>query len=66
MQPDLLLRLEQAAVAALGDEQLDLFGRVDVPMAGVLDAHQLQQQIAAAVQEVDRPGEQRAGTTASA
>ena len=57
VQPDLFLRLEQAAVAALGDEELDLLGRVDVPMSGVLDLHQLQQQVAAAVQEVDRPGE---------
>ena len=38
VQPHLLVRLEQAAVAALGDEQLDLFGRVDVAMAGVVDA----------------------------
>ena len=57
VQPHLLLRLEQPAVAALGDEQLDLLGRVHVAMAGVLHAHQLQQQVAAAVEEVDRPRE---------
>ena len=34
VQPHLLLRLEQPAVAALGDQQLDLFRRVHVPMAG--------------------------------
>ena len=34
VQPHLLLRLEQAAVAALGDEQLDLLGRVHVAVAG--------------------------------
>ena len=34
MQPHLLLRLEQPAVAALGDEQRDLFGRVDVTVPG--------------------------------
>ena len=32
MQPDLLLRLEQAAVAALGDEERDLLGRMHVTM----------------------------------
>ena len=57
VQPDLLLRLEQPAVAAFRDEQLDLFGRVHVAVPGGRHAHQLQQQDAAAVQERDRPGE---------
>ena len=34
VQPDLLLRLEQPAVAALRDEQLDFLRRVHVPVAG--------------------------------
>ena len=58
MQAHLLFGLEQSAVAALRDQQLDLFGRVDVPMAGRRDAQQPQQQRAAAVQDVDRPREQ--------
>ena len=61
MQPDLLLRLEQAAVAAFGDEQLNLLGRMHVPVPGVLHAHQLEEQVAAAVQEVDRPRERMLG-----
>ena len=36
VQPHLLLRLEQSAVAALGNEKFDFFGRVHVAMAGVL------------------------------
>ena len=61
VQPHLLLRFEQTAVAAFGDEQLDLLGRVDVSMPGVLHPHQLQQQVAAAVEEVDRPRERALG-----
>ena len=33
LQPPVLVRLQQPAVAALGDEQLDLLGRVDVAVA---------------------------------
>ena len=32
LQAAVLVGLEQSAVAALGDEQLDLLGRVDVPV----------------------------------
>ena len=34
MQPHLLLRLEQAAVTALGDQKLDLLRRVHMPVPG--------------------------------
>ena len=57
VQADLLERFQQAAVAAFGDQQLDLVGRVHVAMAGGADADQLEQQDAAAVEERDRPGE---------
>ena len=57
VKPDLLLRLEQPAVAAFRDQQHDLLGRVHVAVSGGRHAHQLQQQHAAAVQERDRPGE---------
>jgi hypothetical protein len=58
MQPNLFERLEQAAVPALGDEELDLLGRVDVAMAGRGDAEQLQQEDAAAVEQSDRRSEE--------
>ena len=57
VQPDLLLRLQQPAVAAFRDEQHDLLGRVHVTVSGGRHAHQLEQQHAAAVQERDRPRE---------
>ena len=57
VQAHLLLRLEQPAVAALGDEQRDLLGRVHVAVPARGHAQQLQQQHAAAIQQRDRPGE---------
>src|SRR5206468_13042131 len=49
----LLLRLEKSAVAAFGDEQRDLFRRMDMTMAGGRESEQLEQPHAAAVQERD-------------
>ena len=43
VQPHLFLRLEQSAVAALGDQQLDLLRRVHVAVAGRRHAQQLEQ-----------------------
>ena len=40
VEPHLLLRLEQPAVAALRDQQRDLLGRVDVAVAGWRHAQQ--------------------------
>ena len=57
VQADLFERLEQASVAALGNEQLDLLWGVDVAMAGGRNAHQLQQQHAASVEQVNRARE---------
>ena len=66
VQAHLLERLEQAAVAAFGDQQLDLFRRMDVAMPGRGDA----QQLAAAARRCHsaRRSRQRraAATTASA
>ena len=42
MQPHLFLRLQQSAVAALRDQQLDLLRRVDVAVAGRRHAQQPQ------------------------
>jgi len=57
VQPAFLVGLEQAAVAALDEQQLDLLGRVHVVMAGVAHAGQAQQEQAGAVEERDEPGE---------
>ena len=46
-----------SAVAALRNEKFDFFGRVHVAMAGVLHAHQREDEVAAAVEEIDRPRE---------
>ena len=56
VQPHLLLRLEQAAVAALGDEQRDLLGRVHVTMPVLGSAERTQDDERAAVEERDQPG----------
>ena len=55
VQPHLLLRLEQPAVAAFGDQERNLLGRMDVPMARARDAEGPQDQIAAAVEDRDQP-----------
>ena len=44
LQPAMLVGLEQSAVAALGDEQLDLVRRVDVPVGLIRRAHEAQEQ----------------------
>ena len=53
LQAPVLVRLEQSAVTALGDQQLDLFRRVDVTVAVLRRAEQPQQQQAGAVQPLD-------------
>ncbi len=44
LQAAMLVGLEQSAVAALGDEQLDLVRRVDVPMGLIRRPHDAQEQ----------------------
>ena len=55
-----LVGLEQSAVAAFGDEQLDLLGRVDVAVGLMRRAEEAQEQQAGAVQPLDeRPVDPR-------
>ena len=59
-QPFALPVLQQSAVAALADQQIDLLGRMDMAMAGFgADAQTPQNQRAAAVEQPDEGGKQR-------
>ena len=53
LQPAMFVGLEQPAIAALGNEQLDLVGRVDVAMRCERRAQQPQEQSAGAVEHDD-------------
>ena len=53
LQPEVLVGLEQAAVAAFRDQQLDFLGRVDVTVPLMRGAHEPQQEQAGAVQQLD-------------
>ena len=63
MQPLLLLGLEQAAVAALGDQQLDLFRRVQVAGGrAIREPNSRRISVADAVQEREKRPEQPRAT----
>ena len=55
VEPHLLLRLEQAAVAALRDQQADLFRRVHVTVRRRRHPQQPAQEVRAAIEEGDEP-----------